>query len=239
MSLIIDLIIIIAAIVCVYHGIMRGFVKSIMGFASIIIAVAIAYFFTGDVAEWLNNAFIGEWTANIVNESITGIINAGSEKLALDKIFTDRPETLNDIAARFGADLDAIAKYYYEALASSAEPSAVQALSHRIAEPTATAISTVLSAAGIFFASLLALKLLTLLLDAICRLPVLNKLNKLLGALFGIASACVCTWVIANLAVGAILAFESIDPNVFNKTIINGTVILKFFCENGWIAFQP
>ncbi len=58
MSLFIDILIIISAIWAVYSGIMRGFVRSIMGFISIILAIVSAFVFTSTVAEVYNEKFI-------------------------------------------------------------------------------------------------------------------------------------------------------------------------------------
>ncbi len=237
MSLIIDLIIIIAAVSAIYLGIVRGFVKSVMGFASVLIAIAAIYFFTAPVAAWLNDAFVGDWVSGIVDDALVGIVSAGSDKLELGKIFTDRPEALVSIAEQFGCDLDELAAYYAESLANAADPFALEALAEKIAAPAADALSVALSALAIFVVSLIVLKLITLILDLICHLPVLDKLNTFLGMLFGIGSAIVTSWVIANLAVGLISALESINQDMFNQTVITGSVILRFFHENSLILF--
>ena len=238
MSFVIDLVIILIAVSAVYLGIMRGFVRSVMGFASVILAIAAAYFFTAPIAEWLDERVIGAWVSGIVDESLTGIVRAGTQNLELQKIFADRPEALTAIAEQFGADLDAIAAHYNEALAGSAEDEALSALSSLIASPTASAISTALAALGVFIAALIVLKFVTFFLDMICRLPILAKLNTFLGLLFGAASAVVLAWVAANLATGIVLAFESFEPGIFNETVISGSVIVKFMSEQGWIIAE-
>ncbi|MBE6613367.1 MAG: hypothetical protein E7632_12860 [Ruminococcaceae bacterium] len=236
MSLVIDLIIIAAAVFTVYHGITRGFVKSVMSFASVLIAIAAAYFLTGPVAAFLQETVIFGWIFGMVSESLQGIVSAGTSRLELDKIFTDRPEALTEIAERFDFDLDELAAYYYDALSGAADEEALTALSEKIAAPAASAISTILAALGIFIVALIALKLLTLLLDLICRLPVLSHLNTFFGAVFGAASAIVTSWCIANLAVGIITAFETVNSDLFNPTVINGSILLRFFAENGFIV---
>jgi len=237
MSFIIDLVIILIAVSAVYLGIMRGFVRSVMGFASVILAVAAAYFFTAPVADWLDERIIGSWVSGIVDDSLTGIVHAGTQNLSLEKIFTDRPEALTAIAEQFGADLDAISAHYYDVLAGAAEQDALAELSAMIASPTAAAISTALAALGVFIAALIVTRLVTFFLDMICRLPLLDRLNTFLGLLFGAASAVVLAWVAANLAVAIVLAFESIEPGVFNESVISGSIIVKFMREQGWILF--
>jgi len=161
----------------------------------------------------------------------------GTGSKELDKIFADRPEALTAIAEQFGADLDAIAAHYYDVLAGAAEQEALAELSEMIASPTANAISIALAALGVFIAALIVLKFITFFLDMICRLPLLDRLNTFLGLLFGAASAVVLAWVTANLAAAIVLAFQSIEPGVFNESVISGSIIVKFMREQGWILF--
>ena len=83
MSLVIDIIIILAAVASVYGGIVRGFVKSASGFVSLILALAAAYMFASPAAEWLDRNVVSERVGAIVSDSITSIVSAGEQKLAL------------------------------------------------------------------------------------------------------------------------------------------------------------
>ena len=237
MSLIIDLIIILAAIAAVYLGISRGFVRSVMHFSSLILALIAVFIFTNPVSSWLNQSFIKSGVSDIIEDSLSGIVTAGENHFELSKIFSDRPKALDEIAERFDVDLDALEKFYTDTLTGSSENDALGALSEEIAYPTSKAISNVLAVIIVFIAALLILKFITFIIDRICRLPVLNKLNKFLGFLFGIASAVITAWVIANVSVGVISAFESINENVFNQSVIDGSVILQFFYKNSLIFF--
>lgn len=238
MSLVIDIIIILAAVASIYCGIIRGFVRSASGFVSLILAVTAAFMFTTPAAEYLNEKIFAKRVESIVSGSLTGIVSAGEQKLALSQIIADRPAALDSVADRFGFDLDEIASYYEDALSGETDSEAIAKLSAYIAEPTARSISRVAASALVFAGALILLRMLFWLLDLICRLPVLDKLNTLLGLLFGIASAVVFSWSIANISVGLIRALVSIDSGIFNQSVIDGSVILKFFYEKGFIIFK-
>ena len=238
MSLVIDIIIILAAVASIYCGIIRGFVRSASGFVSLILAVTAAFMFTTPTAEYLNEKIFAKRVESIVSGSLTGIVSAGEQKLALSQIIADRPAALDSVADRFGFDLDEIASYYEDALSGETDSEAIAKLSAYIAEPTARSISRVAASALVFVGALILLRMLFWLLDLICRLPVLDKLNTLLGLLFGIASAVVFSWSIANISVGLIRALVAIDSGIFNQSVIDGSVILKFFYEKGFIIFK-
>ena len=194
--------------------------------------------FTTPAAEYLNEKIFAKRVESIVSGSLTGIVSAGEQKLALSQIIADRPAALDSVADRFGFDLDEIASYYEDALSGETDSEAIAKLSAYIAEPTARSISRVAASALVFAGALILLRMLFWLLDLICRLPVLDKLNTLLGLLFGIASAVVFSWSIANISVGLIRALVSIDSGIFNQSVIDGSVILKFFYEKGFIIFK-
>ena len=238
MSLIIDLLILISASAAIYLGVSRGFVRSVMHFASLLLALVAVFIFTAPVSAWLNNAFVESGVSDVIEESLGGIVSVGEEKLGLSKIFSDRPDALGDIAERFGCDLDELEAYYREFLESKTDTSAITELSDKIAAPTSAAISNVLAVIIVFVAALLILKLFTFILDMIFRLPVLDKLNTFLGLLFGIGSAIVTSWVIANIAVGLVSALESFNGEMFNSSVIDGSIILRFFYNNSLIFFN-
>ncbi len=237
MSFVIDLIIIAVAVTAVWHGIAKGFVKSGMRFASIIIALICVFSFTSPVSAWLEDTFVKQRVSAVTEDTLGSIVNAGAERLDIDEVLSDRPEALSNFAERFKFDISDIEDYYNDFLTDLTQSDALRALSEKIAAPTASAISTVCAAIIVFLAAIIVCFIAAWLLDLLCRLPVLKQLNKALGGLFGVGSALLCSWAIANISVGLINALETIRPDVFNETVITGSFILKFFVDNSLILF--
>lgn len=237
MSLIIDAIIIIAAIVAVYLGISRGFIRSVMHFSSLILSVLAVYLFTAPVAGWIGETFIEGRLSESVENSISSIVTAGEEKLQLDVVFSQRPEALEKIAEKFDFDLDSLEKYYKESLSGFSDNLAIEDMAEKIASPAVVAISNIIAAIAIFLLSMLALSLITHLLDFIFRLPVLKTLNKFLGFVFGLASAAVTVWIIANISAGLMYALKAVNSDIFNESVIESSVVLNFLTNAGLIFF--
>lgn len=238
MSLVFDLIIIASAAFAIYRGVKRGFVKSVMHFASLIIAVVCVFAFTEPLANWLDDQFVGSQVSQTVETSITTIVDSGSEKSGLETVFTDPPQSFSALAERFSCTIDDLHEYYTETLSTLSPSEAISKLSDKIAESTANAISTVIAAIVIFVAAMLACALITLILDTLCRLPVLKQLNKILGIVFGVASALLSACIVASISVGLINAFSAIRSDIFNDSVITNSVILKFFYNNDLIFFK-
>lgn len=238
MSLVFDIIIILAAVAAIYRGISKGFIKSVMHFASIIIALVCVYYFTQPVATWIGEQFVNDSVTSITENALGGIINAGSERLDIETVLADRPAALTEIAQRFSCDLDELTQYYNSALSNESTDTAITNLSAKIAAPAADAISSVLAAILVFVAAMIACAIVTWALDLIFKLPVLKQLNKVLGTVFGILSAALTVWVLANISVGLIGALESVRADLFNESVIDHSIILNFITENDFLLIK-
>lgn len=237
MSLFIDILIIIFSVAAVYSGIVRGFVRSVMGFLSLILAVAAAFIFTSPVAEFYDNKFVSGWVNGKVESAFEELVTAGGQRLELSKLFEDSPDALKTVIERFGVDFEETESHYME-IKSDDDANDIKNLSEKVASPASNAISNVLAAATVFVGTWLFLKILTWVLDLICRLPVLSTLNSFLGFVFGLLSAAVGAWAISNISVGLVNALSVIRPEIFNATVIDGSILVKFFYDNSLIIFK-
>ena len=231
MSLIFDGIILLVAVIAIAMGAKRGFVKSVMGIFILIAALFLAYAFTPTVSPYIEETAFIESISEGISETISSLAKNGEDSFDLVKLFRDMPESFQTILERYGVSADALEQ------AINPQPNAngerVQALADMIAGPVAKAISGVLAFLLIFIVSLILLKILMWVLDLIFHLPVLKTANTVLGLVVGIISALVWAWVLSALSVIFINAMSSISPGVFDPTIIENTVILKFFANDG------
>ena len=235
MSLVIDIILILAAVAAIYLGIVRGFVKSVMQFASLILATAAVMLFSAPVSAWLNETFISDKVSEFAEESLEGVVGDSEIVFDIHRLLGDSKPVLDGIAERFSVNIDALIEGCEAELASLTEKEALSKLSRAVAEPASIAISDVAAAIIVFVAALIILAILTYVLDLICRLPALEKLNTFLGFLFGVASAAITAFVLAKISIGLISSLEIVNPTVFNSTVIDGSLILRFFVNNGLI----
>jgi len=238
MSLIVDLVIIAAAIGCIYFCISRGFVRSVMGFVSILVAIVVAFLFSSKLAVWIDESYLRKCTTHIAVNAIDSIVSAGTDKIDISKVLADSPDTIAEFASRFGFTAEELQEYYKEALTDLSTAAATDKLAEYIARPTSKAISFATAAIVLYLGTLLALKLLTFMIDLICHLPILDTLNTILGALFGIGSALLMAWMISNLSILLINALEAVKPEIFNPAVIDSSIILRFFYEHSLLLFR-
>ena len=230
MSFVFDGVILAVCVLSIILGAKRGFIKSVMGACMLVAAMFLAYAFTPTVSQYIEDT---PFVKNI-SESITDTIKSLSENESgtynLDKLFSDMPDAFRQIIERYNADESSLTEAVPPQ--EDAAPEAVDTLSQLIAEPVSGAIAGVLAFLGIFIAAVIALKILTWILDLIFQLPVLKTANTMLGLLVGIVSALLWAWVLSSLSITLIHAMSSINPEMFSDTLIDNTVILKFFANN-------
>lgn len=234
MSLIIDILIIAAALISVILGISRGFIKSVSHFLSLIIALVMTVSFTQPVAEYISELFINESVSDYAESEVEKVLPQNGGEEHLNTLFSETPEVFSELAERFGVGLDSLIGIFEGG--ADKDSSLLERLGEAIAKPTVDALSSVVAAILVFVATLIVLGIVFAILNKIFSLPVLKTLNKLLGFVFGVASAVISCFVIANAAYALNGALASFNANVFNPGVIDGSIILKFFAENGLIV---
>ncbi len=230
MSLVFDGIILLVCVTSVILGAKRGFIKSVMGVFTLVAALFLAYAFTPAVSQYIHDS---EWIENVsdsIGDTIKSLSRNDEGTFNLEKMFQDMPDAFQQIIDRYNADEGTLSQT--APVHPQAEESAVDTLSEMIAAPVVNVISDVLAFLLIFIASVIVLKLLTWILDLIFQLPVLKTANTFLGLLVGVVIALVWAWVLSSLSVPFIHAMTSISPDLFSESVIENSVILKFFANN-------
>ena len=74
--------------------------------------------------------------------------------------------------------------------------------------------------------------LLTWILDLIFQLPVLKTANTFFGLIFGILAAILLAWVLSAMSVTLVRAMASVAPEYFSESVIENSVVLRFFSNN-------
>lgn len=228
MSFIIDILILSIIAFTVFKGARRGFVKSVMSLASLIIAFIIANIYSPAMSLWYYNKFILSSVTEKISSFISGFIPVGSDTLNMSKLFGEG--TFVEMLERYGADNEKLQAAYGSV--TDATTAKIEELSASIAQPVASTISDALAFASIFFGALIILWVVTIIINMVFKLPVLRTANKVLGIVFGVVCALLYSWIFAIVAVWAINALGAVEPEMFGPSVVDNSVLLKFFNAN-------
>lgn len=225
MGIVIDIIIAAVCIFTVYKAYCNGLVKSIMGFAKGIVSLVVAYAFTPALSEYFYDKFVLGHISGGIADSISSIAKTEGGTFNLDKMFAEKPDVLEQIISRYGADeekLGEMCKGFTEGTEQT-----VESIADYIASPIASGISTAAAFILLFVGAFLVLSIVTFIIDALFHLPVLKGVNKLLGILFGVGEALVLCILLGYGAAMLMGYLGSLDPGLFGDKAIEGSVFMR------------
>ena len=231
MNLAIDAIIIVAVLAILISAAKKGLIRSVMGLFRSVASLIAAYAFTPVVAEYIHeNYLLGNITADI-NETLKGwALDTSTDLYNLDRLIETPNGEFEKVLDRYGVTFDTIAEKL-RGLVGVGE-NEVRSVAEDIASPTSSVLASVISFILIFAAAFIALSLLTLLLDAIFKLPVLSGINKFLGVCFGIIEAVLIASVLAISLSVLVTSLGAISPDLFGEDVVERTVVCKYLTEH-------
>ena len=230
MSLLFDILLIVIFLLCIYAGVKKGFVHSVMNFVSFIVAFLTAWKLSPGLGDYFRETIFDEKLTKNVSEAIGTILHNGLGTLGLDNLFADKPPAFMDIVNRYHSSITELEDYYNIQVASG---SAV--LEKRVSEFIALPVSRVLSSAlaflGIFLAVSLVMWLITLLLDLIFKLPVLNAVNRIMGFLLGAVCGILNVWAISLVLKALVPVLGALFPQLFRAELFENSMLFNLIYE--------
>ena len=234
MELAIDAILIFAAVFCIWAGTRKGFVRSVMGLVNTVVSAVAAYAFTPRLAPYFENLFM---SGRLVDD-IEGELNASrtvSGFFNLDALLTDLPSWFTDFLSRYHLNTESVAELMKGV--TEADGTSLRNLSERLAYPTASALAHAVSYAILFIGAFLVMSILTAVLDAIFRMPVLNGANMFFGFLVGVLEGLVLISVLALVLDVGVRALGAFDPSWFGDKAVDNTILCRFLVQHSPLSF--
>ena len=230
-SLIIDLALCLISIVLIIRYTCKGAVRSILSYVKVFLAIGLAFVLRNPVATLLNKMFmtdsVTDWVHNSLVASASGTETNG---LNIVELYQNTPSFFTNILSKFGIDLtdfDAA----IEALPYASEEQIAE-LSANIGGSIALMLSTILAVVIVFVLAIIVLTVIINLIDKAVKLPGLNFVNRVLGAVIGVLISITVIWAVSGIATLVVNYVGPIAPETINQDIIDNSVILKMFKDS-------
>ena len=197
---ILDILVIIIMLLNIALGIRRGFIRSMIGLINFILAIILTNILYPPVGRFLRGI---DGLYNALSTSIRQ--NLGLDALIEGAIYATQTEIINSLP---------LPQILRNALIENNNPiihDALQATDFAgyIAGFLAGIAINIITLVAVFILLLIGLNLFCHILDLIAKLPVLNSLNKLLGAILGAVWGLLINWV----ALGIIVIYFTANGN--------------------------
>lgn len=233
-SSVIDIVLVILTVTLVIRYTIKGAVKSIFSFVKTFLAIAVAYLFRNPVAKLINEMFMGNWVRGWVYDSLYASARGGEIKgINFVNVYEKTPKFFTNILSKFDMDLSG----FDEAILSlpQATDDQIGVLANNIGSSVSLLLSMILGMIVIFILSLLVLTFIINLFDKVTRLPVLNFVNRVLGAVIGLLISAMVIWAVNGVITMLITFVGPMAPNTFNEDIINNSYILSLLKDTNLV----
>ena len=224
MSLIIDLILIAIIAFCAWNGYRKGFIMGISG----ILALIVAFYGAQIIADTYSQEF-----NSMLKPFVSGIVDSAVAKVQEDTVDTFDEEDVYgvtyDALGNIGI-LKSAARDIADEIANKVERTG-QTMREEIVSVLCSKISYILTVVVVFLMILIVFTVIANIINLAFKLPGLEFINELFGALFGFAKGAVIVvaiaWVMRYLGV-------LVDEDIVNKTVLlewlmEHNLVTKFF----------
>ena len=200
-------------------GVYRGFIKSFVRSARLVLSALAAYAFGGMVGDVIKSLFLGTWVYDGVHGMMAGMIGNGADGLNAEKLLSAFPKFLIGDSSQARVE-HALSEYSGEHLGSS--------VASAVSEPIASRLAGILGYALVFFLCLFLLRLVAwLFTEWADRISILGFFNRLLGGVWG-----ALVGALALLSVSAVVLIFFTDSEVYTET-----VVVRWFCDSPLLNF--
>jgi uncharacterized membrane protein required for colicin V production len=233
-SSVIDLALVLLTIILVIRYTIKGAVKSIFSFFKTFLAIFIAYSFRNPVAKLVDSMFMGNWVRGWVYDSLLASARGSEiEGINFVNIYEKTPKFFTNILSKFDMDLSG----FNEAISSlpHATDEQIETLANNIGSSVSLLLSMILGMIVVFILSLLVLTFIVNLFDKVTKLPVLNFVNRLLGAVIGLLISVTVIWAVNGIITMLITFVGPMAPETFNEDIVNNSYILSMLKDTNLV----
>ena len=226
MTIAIDVILLLSAVIVILLSFYRGFIRSFFGWFKSLMAFGIAYFFAPYAGVWLCDHSFYPAIYQTVYNSIDNLASNGSGIMDAQSVVAELPPFLSELLRALGITQEQLESQFAGRLL---DEQTMQELSIEVAYPIAKFASNAVCYVGIFILSLLVLSLLAFVLDKVFRVPVLFQINRGLGLLFGVFAAVLNMLILSSIITIVLYFAGAASPELSAEVLCEKTYIYRFF----------
>lgn len=227
MKYLLDAVVILIFLLCVWIGCKRGFIKTVTGIVAFLAALAVSALLSGSVAGLVYDKAIEPSIIETVDTQIEQ--SEGTAIEGLGSAYQSLPDVVKNLLAQTGVEnVDDLA----QKLMSMDTNVPVSENINAVVEPVLLPLLKALCSLLLFFIVYILVLIVLRMLDLVAKLPLLKQVNKTLGLVGGIVSGAL--WALLAVTVLQILAATGAADGAITLQTIEETTVVN------WIAgFNP
>lgn len=183
MSAILDIILVLIIGLSIFFAARNGFIKTLLNFSSVIVAIIVVALFSSGFEAKLLESSAAKSVRNAIDTRLAEIVSSKTDDYDPNEVkeqnkFSELLEIVGIDGEEFTRDWESWTDLRTDELRDK--------LVNYVADPLMKGIAALISFVVLFFGTIIALKIITFVLDKIFALPVLHAANTLLGGVLGV-----------------------------------------------------
>ena len=222
MKYLLDAVVILIFLLCVFIGRKRGFIKTVAGIVAFLAALAVSMLLSGPVAGLVYDKAVEPSIVETVDTKLEETKGTAIEHL--DNAYQSLPNMVKNLLAQAGVtDVNG--------LSDRLPTDGAETIGHSVnavVEPLLLPLIKALCSLVLFFIAYIAASIVLRVLNIIAKLPLLKQLNKTLGLVGGIVSGAL--WALLAVTVIQVIAATGSADSTITLQTVSETVVVN------WVA---
>lgn len=229
-AVIIDIALIAVFIVIVGIYGKKGFLKSLIGLASNIVALILAVIFSAKLGTYIDKTFVREpmiqWFVNTLSPTAS-TENASVDDMDFDSLLESAPKFFTDALDFLNVDLETVSEKYYKFAEGFGSDRAKSEIVGYVVGPVSDVVSRLIAFVVLYIAFLILAKIVEWLASLIGKIPGLRVLDKFAGFIVGLITATLVSFVfvsVINITFSFILRNVPVESK---QEIVSNTYVFR------------
>ena len=222
MKYLLDAVVILIFLLCVFIGRKRGFIKTVAGIVAFLAALAVSMLLSGPVAGLVYDKAVEPSIVETVDTKLEETKGTAIEQL--DNAYQSLPNMVKNLLAQAGVtDVNG--------LSDRLPTDGAETIGHSVnavVEPLLLPLIKALCSLVLFFIAYIAASIVLRVLNIIAKLPLLKQLSKTLGLVGGIVSGAL--WALLAVTVIQVIAATGSADSTITLQTVSETVVVN------WVA---
>lgn len=226
-SLILDIIALVLAIIIIVKCGVKGFLSSIISFLGGLFSVIIAAFLSKPASQYIYTNFLEKHLIEKITASLGDMATTNASAF-LEGLETSLQSLPAPLLSLMQLNSQSVVSVLSENIGESVDTLSLQ-LSENVLKPLTTTLVSAVLFIILFIVLLLIFKLLAKAFSKIKKVPVLGPVNTVLGVVFGVLNALVVLYVICVVLNLLIMFLGNSVPYISTETLQNSYIF-------GWLS---
>ena len=225
MNYILDLIVVAVIALFVLITYKKGFVKSFLSIASLVLTIVIISSFSEPLAELSYDTFIDASIQKTVVKNIEATNNATEE--LTESVWLSIPQLIRSNSEKVGITKKSLDNIIIGSNTSPEETA--KNISTNVVRPMAVSFLVIIIDIVLFVILMFIFRFLSKLVCTLFKAPVLKQANKLLGVILGAIKGIAVAILVCSV-ISYIVNVSGNDLFIFNQAAIDSSLLFKNFC---------